>query len=155
MYGCGLSLPGPVRRLEGHVADGTRRPAFSPASQGLWPLDATTEPRKTVMKRERTLKAIDGVVQERDCDVFLLVGIFSRQISSRFIVCCPEDAKPHSAVISDPLGGEPDAAFMVTRHLRERYENRWSLLVPGMCKSAGTILALGAGKLVMYQKGEL
>lgn len=44
-------------------------------------------------------------------------------------------------------GGDPDAAFKMGRCLQLRYEDV-SIFVPGICKSAGTLLAIAANELV-------
>jgi len=50
--------------------------------------------------------------------------------------------------------GDADTAYRAARCLQSRYE-RVTVLVSGMCKSAGTLLALGAHDLVFSQYGEL
>lgn len=52
------------------------------------------------------------------------------------------------------VGGEPDAAFRIARCLRHHYK-RFILLVPEYCKSAGTLIAIGADELVVCDRGEL
>jgi len=51
-------------------------------------------------------------------------------------------------------GGDPDAAYMITRHLQSHY-GHFSLFVAGFCKSAGTLIALGAHELIFSDHGEL
>lgn len=50
-------------------------------------------------------------------------------------------------------GGDPHAAYRVARFLQDHYE-RFSLYVFGFCKSAGTLLALGANNIVMGDRAE-
>ena len=51
-------------------------------------------------------------------------------------------------------GGSPDAAYKIARYLQERYEHV-TVIVPGLCKSAGTLVAIGATELVLTPYGEL
>jgi hypothetical protein len=51
-------------------------------------------------------------------------------------------------------GGDPDAAYKIARYLQEKYK-KFSVLVSGRCKSAGTLLALGAHEIVFTPYGEL
>lgn len=51
-------------------------------------------------------------------------------------------------------GGDPDSAFRIARYFQEKYE-RFTLYVTGYCKSAGTLLALGAHELIMSDHAEL
>lgn len=51
-------------------------------------------------------------------------------------------------------GGDPDAGFRIARGLRHHYE-KLTVVVPSFCKSAGTLLAIGADELVISDLGEL
>ena len=51
-------------------------------------------------------------------------------------------------------GGDPDAAYLMARLLRKIYEHV-TVCVFGYCKSAGTLLALGAHEIAMGSRGEL
>lgn len=51
-------------------------------------------------------------------------------------------------------GGDPDAAFRISRYFQECYQE-FRVLVAGRCKSAGTLLALGAQELIFTPYGEL
>lgn len=51
-------------------------------------------------------------------------------------------------------GGEADAAYRSARFLQERYEHV-TVFIPDRCKSAGTILAIGAHSILMSEFGEL
>ena len=51
-------------------------------------------------------------------------------------------------------GGDPDAAFRMIRCLRKSYD-RVRLLIVGPCKSAGTLIAVGAHELAFAPAGEL
>ncbi|MBK7539695.1 MAG: hypothetical protein IPI49_30965 [Myxococcales bacterium] len=52
------------------------------------------------------------------------------------------------------LGGDADAAYRIATLLCRRYRT-FHLLVPSYCKSAGTLLALGASEIIMADTGEL
>ena len=51
-------------------------------------------------------------------------------------------------------GGDPDAAYKIGRHLQETY-NSFRVLLPGLCKSAGTLLAIAGKELIFTSYGEL
>ena len=51
-------------------------------------------------------------------------------------------------------GGDADAAYKIARYLQEKYK-KVSVLISGRCKSAGTLLAIGAHELVFTPYGEL
>ena len=50
-------------------------------------------------------------------------------------------------------GGDPDAAFRISRCFQNMYE-KFICIVPSYCKSAGTLMVIGAGELVMCNAGE-
>ena len=53
-------------------------------------------------------------------------------------------------------GGNPDVAYRIARCFREKYKDgKLTLLIPGECKSAGTLMALAADEIVMSDYGEL
>lgn len=51
-------------------------------------------------------------------------------------------------------GGLPDDAYRTMRILHRRYD-KVTVLIPNMCKSAGTLMALGAHELAFGPEGEL
>lgn len=59
-------------------------------------------------------------------------------------------------LILTTLGGSPDSAYRLARCLREEYKGgEFILFVDAECKSAGTLIALGAHKIVMSDEAEL
>lgn len=59
-------------------------------------------------------------------------------------------------LILTTYGGSPDAAFMLARFLKRKYaQGTFTVYVLGSCKSAGTLVALGADHLVMSPHGEM
>lgn len=51
-------------------------------------------------------------------------------------------------------GGDPNAGYRIGRALQHNYDDV-TLLVVGPCKSAGTLIAIAANKLVIGDMGEL
>lgn len=56
-------------------------------------------------------------------------------------------------VLSTP-GGDPHAGFRIARALQHKYEN-FEALVPRVCKSAGTLIVIGAKRLFLDDMSEL
>ena len=52
------------------------------------------------------------------------------------------------------LGGDPHVAYRCARLLQDNYKE-FSIFIPSLCKSAGTLLAIGAHKVIMAPFGEL
>lgn len=51
-------------------------------------------------------------------------------------------------------GGEPDAAYRIARALNNHYE-RVEVLIADVCKSAGTLVCIGADAIIFGDRGEL
>ena len=51
-------------------------------------------------------------------------------------------------------GGDADAAYRIARFIQDRYENI-RIVVAGWCKSAGTLVCVGAHEILMCDAGEL
>lgn len=90
-----------------------------------------------------------------DTDIFVYSGPLSRAdvkevLDERALAI---DAKHCLLVLSTP-GGDADAAYLIARAFKRRYDD-FRLFVPGLCKSAGTLIALGADEIIMGERGEL
>ncbi len=88
-------------------------------------------------------------------DTFIYNGAIERERDLEFIEMVA--AKRTGTTVNLVLvtgGGNPDAAFKISRYLQSKYE-RFTVTVSGLCKSAGTLLALGAHEIVFAPYGEL
>ena len=64
------------------------------------------------------------------------------------------ELRPHVLFLLTTDGGSADAAYRIGRCLQQRY-TKVSLFVDSFCKSAGTLIALGADEIVMADAAEL
>lgn len=90
-----------------------------------------------------------------NCDIFL----FNGEVRRGFDMECIQEisrSKTSDRVLLIPVtnGGDPDAAFKVSRYIQSKYDH-FTVLISGLCKSAGTLLALGAHDMVFMPYGEL
>ena len=53
------------------------------------------------------------------------------------------------------LGKDIDAAYRIARAMGHHYPDGWTLFIPYLCKSAATLIAIGANQLVISDRGEL
>ena len=106
---------------------------------------------------ERVRQAIATVAQWRNADIFFLAGNLTDEVGHRFIDTCPTPSDARNCVLFlTTRGGSMDAAYRITRCIRNRYpEGEFMLVVDGLCKSAGTLIAVGADTLVMTDRAEL
>jgi hypothetical protein len=101
-------------------------------------------------------EAADKVAQDMDCDVFLYSGTIGREDAGAVERLIENRARRPAAllVIATP-GGDPDAAYRIGRAFQKFYPDKVSALIPGWCKSAGTLITLAAGKMYVGEQGEL
>lgn len=97
----------------------------------------------------------DAVADVCDADVLLYNGGIWRQHSDQVIEACSKrDRRTNVFLILTTSGGDPHAAYRIARTLQQHYK-KFIAFVPGFCKSAGTLLVLGAHDLVMSPHAEL
>ena len=100
-------------------------------------------------------QAADLLAEELDADVILFNGPIMRPIDQHLISdCINRRSRKNALLMLVTPGGDPDAAYRIARCLQTKYE-RFFLYVSDYCKSAGTIIALGAHELVMSDYAEL
>lgn len=69
-------------------------------------------------------------------------------------MCKNRNRRPNLLLILVTNGGDADAAYRLAVLLQNQYDKVWCL-VTGICKSAGTLVAIGAHELVVSDQGEL
>lgn len=115
---------------------------------------------------EALSKAIEAVGEKYDADILTYVGFMMEPDDERVLGVCRKRRRKRKnvlLVLSTP-GGSADAAYRVARCLQRAYKTKsdnleergtFYLYVHDICKSAGTLLALGATTLIMSQRAEL
>src|SRR5215831_1818662 len=97
----------------------------------------------------------DKVAAEHDCDLLLFNADLQRHLAQRVIeLCAKRTRRPNVSMILVTRGGDADAALPISHCLQKKY-SRFTLIVSGYCKSAGTLVALGAHELAISDQGEL
>ena len=99
-------------------------------------------------------RAIADYVAERD--LFLFSGPIDDKSSDRMIdlVCSETRSNENVSLFLTTRGGDPHAAYRMVRCLQRSYDDI-KLLIAGRCKSAGTLVAIGANSLAFGECGEL
>ena len=90
-------------------------------------------------------------------DWFLYSGDIKRGSDLNFVEHVASEAisqTEHAIVVMCSRGGDPDAAYKMSRYLQHRYKS-YSVMVAGLCKSAATLFAIGAKEIVFSPYGEL
>lgn len=99
---------------------------------------------------------MDSQTRKYEGDVVLYCGPIVRdgydQISSIFERKIQKGNKVCIVLVT--YGGDPDAAYRIARAANHHYKEV-EILIPDVCKSAGTLLCIGASKLIFGDRGEL
>lgn len=100
---------------------------------------------------------VQAVANQHDADIYVYAGPFVTGDERRFSECTREcQSRPNVVLILTTFGGSADAAYQAVRSLRRRYESgHFRLFVPSVCKSAGTLVAVGADEIIMSDTAEL
>lgn len=100
--------------------------------------------------------SVEDPTDKYDGDVFLYYGSISKngysELSDKLEGI--SNKKEKVCLILVTYGGNPDAGYRIARALSHHYKNI-EILIPDVCKSAGTLLCIGAKKLILGDRGEL
>jgi len=95
------------------------------------------------------------IANDTDCDLLIYTGDIEKPNDYFLLEECKKRKKRKNVnLYLVTFGGEPDAAFRIARFLQSNYE-RFTVTIPGNCKSAGTLIVIGANEVVMSDNGEL
>ena len=89
-----------------------------------------------------------------DSDILIYTGPITRAGFEQVVREIPCERRTKVLLVLATLGGNADAAYRIARFLRRLYEH-FTVFVPSLCKSAGTLLCVGAHEIVMSETGEL
>lgn len=90
-----------------------------------------------------------------NADVVLFSGGINHENADTLIrIAKRPDRRENIYLLMTTRGGLPDAAYRMARTL-QRYYKRITLYVHGRCKSAGTLVAVGAHEIILSDFGEL
>lgn len=94
---------------------------------------------------------------EPEKTVLFYGGPISMQGYAQICEICDKIDEPSedAILVLATYGGDPHAGFRIARALQHYFPKGFRLLVPDQCKSAGTLVAIGASELVIADRGEL
>lgn len=105
--------------------------------------------------RQLRSRAARLVGETYDADVILYSATIHPDHVDRLVDEVSFADKSETVILSlATMGGNPHAAYRLARLLQRQYE-RFVLLLCGKCKSAGTLIALGADSIIMGPHGQL
>lgn len=96
----------------------------------------------------------------KEPDIFIYLGDITRkgydQLSSAIEKKIADEKLSESVILCiSTYGGDPNAGYRIGRALQHYYPNNVSVLVPSLCKSAGTLAVMAANELLIGDRGEL
>ena len=90
-----------------------------------------------------------------DADVVLYHGAIDSQCDRRLANQIEMfKQRPNVALFMTTGGGLPDVAYRIARYVQSKYQT-FFLFVDSYCKSAGTLIAIGADEIILSDMGEL
>lgn len=103
-----------------------------------------------------TQEIFKEISDKNDADIFIFNAGINFKNADRLILTIKsiENKKPNCVLILTTSGGDADAAYRMIRHIHRNYK-KLIFYVIGYCKSAGTLMAMGADELIMSDFGEL
>lgn len=106
-------------------------------------------------QKNQLLQLIQSVSKSRDADVLSYYGGISwAGYDDVAKLCRQSKQRPNVLLILTTVGGDPHAAYRIARTLAHQY-NQFDVFIPGICKSAGTLITLGATRILLGHDGEL
>ncbi len=99
---------------------------------------------------------LEKIANANNSDIFLFNAEISYQTTEALIekIQAIPHRKPNISLMLTTYGGDPDAGYRVMRMLQSFYVDIYFYIF-GYCKSAGTLMALGAKEIIMGSFGEL
>jgi hypothetical protein len=106
--------------------------------------------------RDEYDRIASSLCEKHDADIMLFSGQISDATVDKAVhlVRGREPRRSNVLLLLTTYGGNPHAAYRLARFLQRAYDE-FKLLVLGSCKSAGTLVAIGADRIIMSDFGEL
>jgi hypothetical protein len=108
--------------------------------------------------RTQRIRALASTITDRlDTDIVYFSGMVNFGDDKRLLSQFPDKKRRKNLLLLlSTFGGSADAAYRFTRCIQETYkQGKFSVFVHTFCKSAGTLIALGAHEVVMSDGAEL
>ncbi len=102
-------------------------------------------------------KSVDDLIDaDSDRDFIVISDRISRELHYRLSRALEkQSSNSRCTVFLTTWGGDPDGGYRIARCLRHYYKDGIRLVIPSWCKSAGTLIAMGADELAIGDLGEL
>ena len=115
-----------------------------------------TETVATETFEEKLRRLANSIALENNADVFLYTGEIEDSRVDELIKLTKQpkpNRKENIILMLTTNGGSPDAAYRMARCLKRQYK-KLILYIYGVCKSAGTLVSIGADEIILSDFGE-
>jgi hypothetical protein len=92
--------------------------------------------------------------EKHQADIILFDADIEKPQDKLLFECCNQPAYENVLLFLTTAGGNPDVAYRIARYLQEKYR-KFTVYVDTYCKSAGTLITLGADEVIMSDRAEL
>jgi hypothetical protein len=99
-------------------------------------------------------EAISIVSDEYDADIYLYSAAVDHRGFSQIVDCFRAAPRKNAVLILVTHGGLANSAYKIARFFQTHYAH-FDIVIPSVCKSAGTLMACGATRLLMTPFSEL
>ncbi|MBX9267236.1 SDH family Clp fold serine proteinase [Chromobacterium violaceum] len=105
---------------------------------------------------DQVVMQLFNLVSQDERDIYLYQGSISREGYTQVCNHLAGKSKDRALLILGTNGGDPNAGYRVARAFLNAYgAGNFAILVPGLCKSAGTLMCVAAAELIIADQGEL
>jgi hypothetical protein len=103
---------------------------------------------------QRYTRLANSIGEAYNADVLLYTGDIDDVVVDELITLAKKpDRKENIFLMLTTHGGSPDAAYRMARCLKRHYK-KLILYIYGICKSAGTLVSIGADEIILSDFGE-
>lgn len=107
------------------------------------------------MNAEDLKKITTRFAESTDSDVLIYTGPVERPYDSELInLCNAYSRRTNLSLFLCTYGGDANAGYRIARCFQQKY-SKFTIYICGPCKSAGTLLAIGANEIVISDNGEM
>jgi len=107
---------------------------------------------------ELVLQCFREVSQSLEADIYVISGGLYYPLDDEALgkIGAIPTRKKSALLILTTFGGDPDVAYRIARGFQRAYsKGDFIVLIPWLCKSAGTLLSIGATRLIMTDDAQL
>lgn len=105
---------------------------------------------------QRWSAAISAAADAYDADIYFYSGgIYDAGLGGLISEVAKHKQRNNALLILVTNGGLANVGYQIARLFQKAYGNNFTIFCPSRCKSAGTLVALGASKIIMDQFSEL